>query len=503
MTLSLQLYESYNGAQLADWTGNVYRPIVDTTERGFGGFTAEIHLTMTEAMKFYGRKSVAHAVLSDGAHSVWEGRLEDIAITGHGLDVTGYGYWRAFSDTLYTALWSDTSTADWDILDEDIFANAKPKRFQQDNNNRLYGAASKGATHGPNHRLYVGYRIPHNSARDIVAFSFDYEFTAATNWYIYVNTADWSYTWADSPWGIGGNGGTQTGSQSLTFTACKALYISFWFAGTEAEYTGESDATYFKLTNLRVKTTTSANVQGDEIAGAILDHVYAINPEMINPSKTRLNNTGLDLKDVTYLDRRPADALRDLAAAGDSAGDPLTVAVWENQQLVLCKCSQAATREWAIDAQDPILQRALAKLANSTYALYSGGKLRTAFAKDDLSIQLTGIERQDFAQTNSADATIAAQYRDLLLIDGTNDQPRAELPIRYLYDTSGAEWPAYMARAGHYVTVRNIPITVAGLEGFARFRLAGTRYIGQERTLVLIPDDIPKLEVFIAMLAAQ
>ena len=134
MKYTIQAFTSNTRTELiGDWSSIARRVKVGTSERGNDSASMFIPMSTARAFNLYALSALPHLVISYGGIE-WTGRIEDIAIANGGVNVTAFGYWRAMSDVIYTALWSDTSTRRWENLTVSPFA---PEKFQIDFNNRL------------------------------------------------------------------------------------------------------------------------------------------------------------------------------------------------------------------------------------------------------------------------------------------------------------------------------------------------------------------------------
>jgi len=499
MTLALQVYESPGGKMLADWSGKAFNTVFETGVHGFANLSTQVNLPILDIFEFYNQRGAPCLLLTDGAEIAYEGRIEDTAVQNAGLGLTALGYWRAFSDVRYSALWSSKDSGLWQTLTPDDVSAALPDRYEMSTEDMLYLAPRKNENFSSSTALGMfGLAIPDDSARQLVTMTFDYELTASSDWRATVSRRNSSWTSLSTEWTLDGNGGTQTGSGSLSFTACDALAVTLFYNTTAADYTGETGDTLLKLTNIRVKTTTSSAVYADEIAGALAAYVNNINSSMIEDETVLLDSPAVDLDDELYLDAWPADILDALVLIGDNQSPPKRweVGVWEKRWLHLREKGSEA-RTWYIDLADLNLERSLDRLINSAYATYDGGQLRTAVADNDESQETYGIVRRDFVSAETSSSTLAGTYRDALLED-SDDIARANITADIIYDAQGARHPNWMVRAGDKVVVRNLPPDLGELDGVRRFTIARTRYDVDNDILTLTPAELPSLELLVA-----
>src|SRR3990172_4295369 len=182
MSLFFGVFSSYNGNLIGDYSARVTSLEFGTNEHGFAELAAFVPMTLSEAFQLYDRPGLPHVLVSDNGATVWEGRLEDVAIVNGGVRFGAFGYWRALSDAPVTRLWSKTKVDEWRPTPESVGGYA-PQMYEMDNNNRLFIGLAKSASYKAN--ANVGgwyYEIPHNAPDDFSWFSFDYAYDLPTNW---------------------------------------------------------------------------------------------------------------------------------------------------------------------------------------------------------------------------------------------------------------------------------------------------------------------------------
>ncbi len=490
--LTLLAYTEAGGVLVGDWT--LARGVnFETGEHGFGLLTGFVPATDWEAFAFYRSDSPYHLVLTDGVAEIFSGRVEDVGIQPGGFSFSSYGYWRAMSDVLYSALWVDSSTANWNVLNDDHIAGAIPDRYTTDNNNRLYMAPNKDETYSSSTAFaFFGYSIPQDSLRQIVRVEFSYTLKAPSGWRARLDRRSSSWGLSSSVWTLDGNGGTQTGTQTLTVTATDRLSFTLFYNAASAAFTGETGDTYLRITNLKVKTF-SGDVTPGLIVKDLIDHVSGINPSQLSPGYDRVTESGLDLDSEVYEDLTPADILTGLTRLGDdqSPPNPYAAAVWEERELAFGPL-WANGRTWYIDADQVIVERSLDGAYNSVYATYSGPQGstgRTAAAVSQSSIELTGITRQRAVRVNTSSAAFAEAVRDLELEAGRRSMVRADIKTFGVYNEAGARYPLYSVRAGDTMIIRNLPPdTYPEIDKIRSFRVMSTRYDCDRDELTPVPD---------------
>jgi len=328
--LSVHIYDTATkAAQIADLTHVARGLKFSADKKGFATLSVQAPNSFLDAFNQYDRAALRHVVVSWNALPVWEGRLEDPGLSEVKLILNAFGYRRALGDVPYTALWSKTNSGDWFPADTRQSGSWRKDRFEFDNNNRLYITAKKGEVHGnsPNIGGTFLFALPQNADRLIQTVSFDYDFGVGTGtWKVGIYSAIAPYPVTDGWASVAGLWTTTTpgtGTQSLTLgTPRNALVFNLFRDAANAAITDETDVDYLKITNLRIKTTTSGSVYADEIAKALVAHVNGINPTQLQASTALIESPGVDLTDEIYEDMFPDAILDHLVALGDNATPP-------------------------------------------------------------------------------------------------------------------------------------------------------------------------------------
>ena len=482
-------------------------------KHGFADMTALYPLSLMDSFMLFERAAMPHAEVKWQGYSPYVGRVEDVKVVPNGVQVKAFGYWNALYDARYSALWSKSGYADWFQLDERSDANNQPKRWTMDTNNRLYITPTKNSTLGTTTTAKVarlGYAIPHLSSRNLTAITFDYAFLAPANWQCGaqsftatepVNSSAW--TFGATQWTLNGTGALQTGTVALTsFTGVNAYAFYFYYNAADAVYGGETGANYLTITNLRIQTTTSASVYADEIARDLVSTINTLNSSQLQNITGLIDSPALDLKDEVYEDLWPADILETLTQRGDNATPPniWEAGVWEDRTLHLRRRGSAG-RTWYVDVGEPNINRTVAGLVNSGYALYrdaSGRTLRTSTATDSDSVARWSVTRRDVTSSPTTNSTQAGTQRDAMIQDRKDPIPQASLDCSVIFDASGAPWPAFFARYGDTVVMRNLPVTGgSSVDKLRRFIVAENRW--KDGISKIVPEEpLPSLDVLVA-----
>jgi hypothetical protein len=484
---------------------------VSTGPRGFQDAQAFIPLTDAQADQLVQTPGLRMKI-TDGAAVLWEGRAEDIALRNGGVQLGGLGDTRLLDDITYTALWSDANVTGWIALNESQAANNAPGRYTFDTNNRIYIAPEKNATMGSSFIGRQGYQLPSQALRPLARVEFDFEYNADVNWGVGLQTWDalaLPWTFLANVWSVAVAGpGVVSGSFSANLTGTpNALGFYLFYNAAPAVYVGETGAVYLKITNLRVKSTTSTALYADELAKSIRDQINTVNAGALSTSNRLIISPGIDLLQAIYEDMAPSAILDAVAAYGDSAGQAYEWGVFEGRELFF-RPEGSAARQWAIDAADLEIEQTLDGLFNSTYGLYqdaNGRTLRTAAQTNAQSIGRYGLTRQAAQQADTTSSATAITIAATATAATATPIPRATVKVRRFSTLTGAPARGEWVRSGDTVTIRNLPPTTnTAVDRVRTFRVAQTTANLDTGDVTIIPESPgPDLEFQIAQLLAQ
>lgn len=507
--LFLAIYETRGGTLIADFQTRARGLEIGFNEHGAAAASWDVPCGLFEAFSLYARCMGRHCEISAVGHPVWSGRVEDIKMTADGLAFAAYGYQRALSDVTYTQFWSSTKYAAWEVWNG-ITNNRRPNLYRFSTNDEIGLYLQRGDTYQSG-GLDVGsmmFRVPSSSSWYVSACSFDWEITLPTNWSFTIQTRDEAYGSTATVTIATGNGATQTGTTSPAITQNKILIFSI-FNNTGANYTatGETGTQYARITNIRVKGTTSAAVNASEIVQSLITATAAVNPGQISTAMAQIQNPGIDLRDESYEDQYPADILDYLASLGDSQTPPRQ---WEwgvDQDQAIYFRPRGSGRQWYIDIAEPDLEQTLDNLFNSTYAVYqdaTGRATRNATSTDATSVQQYGVTRRRAVSVQTTNSTQAGTHRDAALADGKDPRPRVGIETRAIYTQSGMRVHPWVVRPGDVISIRNLPpIISADVDRLRTFVLSEIKIDADSGTATLTPESpTPGLDVMVAREAA-
>lgn len=510
MTLFLGIYESPTGPLVYAGMSRVHGLRFATNEHGFSGLTCEIEMSLLDSFYLYDRNGMLHVAVLSNSVVIWEGRLEDVSITNGGVRLGAFGYWRALSDAPYTALWSSTRYDAWEVMSPTADGGFLPDRYELDHNQRLYVAPVKNSTLGTSGATVKAgghaFVAPHNAAQKIRAITFTYSLMAASPWTAvlsrYTFTPGGAWTWLSNVWTLEGNGSLQTGTTTQTFSECDAVVLWLLYNSADAVFGGETGSTYFACTNVRAQGTTSASVYADEIARALVAFINGINSTQLQSSTALIESPSVDLQNAIYEDEYPADILTRLAGYGDASGNTWEVGVWEDKYLHFRERGSQG-RTWYVDAADLEVDRSMAELYNSAYAVYqeaSGRSLRTSTSAASTQVSRYGITRRAAVGVSTTGSAQAGYYRDTFLTDKKDAKPRVGIKVSAIYDAAGGRWPLWAPRSGDTVVIRNLPPTLSSeIDKIRTFRILETEYDADSDTIEITPEaPRPALDVLVA-----
>lgn len=270
MGMMLGLYTappSSGGTLLLDATPYLTALTCSTDERGFESLSGSLDRALSEVFRYYSQGVLYAALVKDGT-IVWEGRLEDPSLHagdhGSGLGTQALGAWRALTDDRYIALWSTSSVANFVVTTGTMIATySETGRWQLDTNSRLMIELVKGTTYTLNKAAGLLYSVPHGSTRGIVGmqFSIDQNLPAAMTWRAVTFGGDVSTVLTG-----GVVQANAVGTAALVNRAYHLTFATQTTAGLDllcnagVAYAAETGASYVRITNLRLVSSTTNRV---------------------------------------------------------------------------------------------------------------------------------------------------------------------------------------------------------------------------------------------------
>lgn len=472
-----------------------------TGPHGFADLRGHYETNIGAAFSYYSRNDPVRIVMTDGVFTAYEGRMEDLGIDESGMTFGAFGFWRAMSDLRVSAMFIDSSLAEWYDLKADEVAEAVPGRYEIDKSNRLYMAPTKGekfssaAAH-----CSFGYRVPDLSLTQIQRITFNYVLDAPSPWRVELSRCDADWSVLEVVWSLTGNGSVQSTTGHVESVApCDALRFTLYYNGMETEYTGDSGDVYFRATIPVVSAFDKETVCADDIVTVLVDVVNDTNPTQLVSDTSQILCPGLALSDARYEDVTPADIVNQLSSLGDSesVSGAWAATVWEERRLQFTPRGMEA-RHWFVDVVLFEIERSFQNVRNSAYGVYrhdGRGNRRTSVVARNVS----GIVRMEAIDTDTTSPAVAEAHRDTFLLDSSRARPRATIRTLGLFDEMGAEYPLYRARAGDWLTLRNLPPDLGALENLQTFRIGNTRYHADTNVLEPEPEEfIPNLAIMVA-----
>ena len=504
--LGLQVFEdATESVMIADWTSRATPPIIETGPHGYASLSTTVPMTPDESFRFYDMTPAAHVVLGDGAFHVFKGRIEDRPLSPDSFGFTAFGYWAAFRDAPYTALWSTQDISKWRTMTGEDQAGQTPEKYVMRLKDGLMLYTSLRHDEAYAQGTDVGawlFEAPDDTEKDLAHITFDYDLTLPTGWSLRTVSRTWDLGTSTVEDTVAGNGSNQTGSKTITLTADRqAIELQIYNASAADPYTNalESDDWFCKITAIRIKASTAASITADLVADDLVSFMTTFNTgnaTQLSSSTALINSPAVDLTEMSFEDDIPADILTELAERGDdsSPAEVYEVGVWEGQQLHFRQQGSQA-QEWYIDLGDFRIDSTLDTMYNEVYATYrrvDGLTLRSDMATDSASVSKYNIKRRKQAASRLEFYFPAADYRNAVLEETKDITPRARIVTDKIYTSSGALAPIYLCRAGDNCTIRNLPVTGgSAVDKIRRFRIHRTRLDCDTGLLEITPELEP------------
>lgn len=395
-----------------------------------------------------------------GAMTVWAGRIEVSEIVAGGIRIVAMGLWRAFSDVLYTALWSTKKISEFRQMTPVDFSTRDPARFHMDKSERLHVSNRKNESYGAgaDHGGWT-YETPDGSTRNITHIYYTLDFKATSDFDFRILRWTRAFGSPATDYALTGNGSSQSGASPEVLSASTPRIEIALYYNSANDFTAESGVNYYTITDLRI-TTQAAPIDSSDVASALLTYVRAVNSQFLSADTSQIEDASLDITELAPQDARPADILQYLADLGDSSGNAWEVGV-DNKTLYLRQMGSRGNT-WYADLADIRARRDLADMFNEGYGLssdISNKDRRSSSQTEDAAKTREGVIRHAFTDTGTTNATDAADQAAALISDLQNPTPRAAFEIAQLFAHAGSTRPVpgFLVKAHDTIVIRNLP----------------------------------------------
>lgn len=255
---------SSGGDLILDASPFVIDAMMSTNVHGAESLPFSLLRDLSESFKLYHQAGTPYVGVFEGATLLWEGRLEDPTLTAgssSGYRGQALGYWRALSDTRYTALWSDTSYERWRLVVDTELVGVSTAKYSADKQTRLYLAPRSGQFFASTTAFgQWTYETPDASTRPIVGVQFDYYLDAPASWRGDLASLNRDFTGPATIWSVQSVGAALQGSVHATFAGEDRITFEMYYNAASAQYTGADGNAFLRITNLRVVTSIANRV---------------------------------------------------------------------------------------------------------------------------------------------------------------------------------------------------------------------------------------------------
>lgn len=516
MSFALSIFENINRqSEIAHYSRTLRRLEVENDNHGYGLLTAEVPMSQRSAWYQADRLNGKHVDLSNGVTDAFQGRIFRPAPLRNGLRIEAEGYWNAYGDVPYTALWSTKDLNLWRVMTADDISTRNSQKWNFEFTDLIQIGVKKnesytdGADFGS-----VLFKMPDKGQKTISYIKFDLEYNLPTDWRFHI------VSWQDDTFSTFSTERQIVGDGSFHSTTITEPNIDanrtvlelqvYNNTGGDVTITGDSGGRFVRISDIRV-TSADGDVYGDEIVEALIDYMNAVNPDQINSSKALIQTPSVDLTDVIFEDEAPSGIMIDMADLGadllryfdKTKGLAFEVGVWEEQEVFFRPRGDAA-QTWRTSALGLEFNVDLSTMYNSAYGVYkdvSGRTLRTATADNEASQAEYGIIRRDAVRVPTTGPTEAAAIRDQSLDASKDITPKVKIVAAGLFgEYGGAPVGFYLPRPGDTLIVENLPPTgIKTLDKFSELTIARTNWDVLGRRLEITPElEIPGLEFLVA-----
>lgn len=377
-----------------------------------GDSSLEISATVGEyeAQRILAARDERSIVVASDGVPLFRGVISDVSASGDVVELVAFGAWSFMLRTPLSGFWSHTLAQEWEELPETT-PNHNNKLYSMDNDNRLYIGLSNGEVYHDTLRAAWSWERPYAGISPIETFSFTYDVNLPSGYVAEVRTVFHNAT--SSPvieWQVAGNGAQQTGSANLTAMTndSRLIFTVYKTGSTPTAYSGETDEFYAYIDSLRIKSTTSSQVDSSEIVAGVWSYMQSLNPNVFTQGISA-EECGLDLMDVLYEDATASSIIEALEDAGNSASQPMLFHIDRYGNAVF-SVRETAGQVWYADVAGVTATSSLDGYSNYIYTRYENENQwvrRTSYgaASNDLAPGYAVAEFLDFRTTSDAEAS--------------------------------------------------------------------------------------------------
>lgn len=353
-------------------------------------------------------------VFSNGV-PLWRGVITDVSANGDIVEITALGYWAFLKTQQLTGLWSHTIASDWFEIPPSITSHSN-KRYEIDNDSRLYIALRKDEVYNNINVGNWGWEVPHGGINNIDTFSFTYAVELPTGYRADVISVDHGFTGASTEWFVDGDGTLQTGSENITAISNNALAFRVYRnSATDTPFTDDTESSYAYIDALRIKSISNATVDTEDVISDVYAEAVADNPNLFNAGIFSVDG-GNDFQDVLYEDASVADIIASIEDAGDSSSNRLLFNLdrYNNASLQI---EEGSGTVWFANVSSLSATRSLDGYTNNTYAKYqnTSGRTRRTSASSATYDIVPGVVIADFLEFRTTSESESEAVRDAYL----------------------------------------------------------------------------------------
>lgn len=445
------------GALVADLSAYAISPSISNDEHGFASFNCTLEqLYFRSAGKGWLGKILE---VGTGDTLWWRGRIEDIDIGGGTVGVSAYGGWAASREIVVNRTFVHSKYSDWEVITEQSYSNARPDRYTIRNNDGIYFAPRKNSVVGGFTYAMMGFALPEYDDGAIIELQFSYQISGTSNYVLQLQP--WGGKWSSPGVGVWSQAGPATSTATVPFGNAKYISFTFFNSAASSTYTGESGATFARVTNLKVrcvdnpitaKTVADILIGTDAAADAAVGSGYSPLYSGVSADTGKIEDVDptMDYTHLQFFDTTLQDALLNVAATGSTTGTPIEVGVYEDNAVYMREQSSNAVT-WYVEPEDLSYKESLDDVFNNVAVTYRGAnneKLRTAYASSFDSQANYETTRSIVIKSESADEVAATALRDNFLAAAEAPPPRLRIMLK---DRSGRLYSDM--RANDYIVI--------------------------------------------------
>ncbi len=412
----------------------------------------------------------------DNTELLWLGRIEDEPLVTESGEVliTAVGYASHLKDELVQKLWTDTSTAHWDLTPPipppESFAWQQGER---DNNNRVFIRMPQGMEfiNGAATGLY--YRLANTDKinQDIHSITFDYETGTSyngNNWRLQLVSYDEDFNNGVNEFQLATTGATAASSTNNITANKKALVFRIAEQSASTADVPTDNNFWAKITNLRVNG--SSEFLSTVTADALIKDIIPDFAPSLSTDFSDIDTGTATITDFFAEDPTTPLGLLQRAVVGEDWKTGIYEVGKDDKPKYQAITIPRGTIDWFVSVDDgplDIAGRSIQEMFNSVVVEFLTADGRVTSVTRTTTIDLFdnfGITKEAIIRVNTTSQTAAEEAGDQFLVEFGRPRAKGQMILKGPILSKFGNRPAWFIRPNDILQIHDLDASPATLE---------------------------------------